>query len=172
MAVAQAAGVDFYWLATGLEQNIHMSLAELQHVIDDRENTWIPRYDIGLSAGHGSFIERAERLDAVPFTNIFFSKRLNRSPDGMVIVDARGDSMEPTIADRDQVMIDTTDTRLVPAIWAFAMDEAVMVKRLNQTPQGIEIVSDNAIYGRQLIGPGQADHFSLIGRVVWVGRVL
>lgn len=171
MAVAAAAGVDFYWLATGETKNIHMSLDDLQHAIEDRGQAHVPRLDVAVSAGHGSFVDQARMIDMIPFTMDFFTRRLGKGPDGMVIVDARGDSMSPTIADRDQVMIDTVDTQLSPAIWAFTLDDAVLVKRLQQTPAGIQVASDNPAYAPFTIDRASADGFHLIGRVIWVGRV-
>ena len=166
LAIAQASGVDASWLATGAPP------ADVPAPAGHEGFPAVPRYDVALSAGHGSFIERAEQLDSIPFTADFFTRRLGRGPKGLAIVDARGDSMEPTISDRDLVMIDTTDTRLVPAIWAFTLDDAVLVKRLSPAPGGLEVVSDNPLYGRQQLDAAQAGQIHLIGRVVWVGRVL
>lgn len=161
VAIAEACSVDLHWLATG--RGAPSPATDFPSV---------PRYDVALSAGYGSFVERAEQLDSIPFTAEFFARRLGRGPNGLAIVDARGDSMEPTISDRDLVMIDTTDTQLAPAIWAFTLDDAVLVKRLSPTAGGLEIVSDNPLYGRQLLDSAQAAQVTLIGRVVWVGRVL
>lgn len=169
--VAHALCVSLDWLATGETKNIHMSLDDLQHAIEDRGQAHVPRLDVAVSAGPGSFVDQARMIEMVPFSMDFFTRRLGKGPDGMVIVDARGDSMSPTIADRDQVMIDTADTQLLPAIWAFTLDDAVLVKRLQQTPAGIQVASDNPAYAPFTIDRADADGFHLIGRVVWVGRV-
>lgn len=167
LAIAQASGVDASWLATGARP------AEASAPVGREEFPSVPRYDVALSAGHGSFIDRAEQLDSIPFTAEFFARRLGRGPKGLAIVDARGDSMEPTISDRDLVMIDTTDTQLTPAIWAFTLDDAILVKRLQPTQAGIiQVASDNPAYAPFAIDRANADGFHLIGRVVWVGRVL
>lgn len=171
MAVAAAAGVDFYWLATGETKNIHMSLGDLQQAIEDRGQAHVPRLDVAVSAGHGSFVDQARMIDMVPFSMDFFTRRLGKGPEGMVIVDARGDSMSPTIADRDQVMIDTGDTLLADAVWAFTLDEDVYVKRLLREPGGLRMISDNQDYPSVTLSAHETLRLQLIGRVVWVGRV-
>ncbi|WP_139305893.1 XRE family transcriptional regulator [Paracoccus sanguinis] len=167
LAIAAASGVDPAWLATG-------SAPPAAVPAKAREDfPSVPRYDVALSAGHGAFIERAEQLDSIPFTAEFFARRLGRGPKGLAIVDARGDSMEPTISDRDLVMIDTTDTQLAPAIWAFTLDDSVLVKRLQPMQAGaVQVASDNPAYAPFMIDRAESDGFHLIGRVVWVGRVL
>lgn len=162
--LAAAAGVSLDWLITGMDAE--PTGARPVALIN------VPRYDVALSAGPGSFVDRADKLGSVPFPQEFFTDSLRRNPAGMVIVDARGDSMEPTIADGNQVMIDTADMRILPAIWAFMLDDAVLVKRLQQTPAGIQVASDKPAYAPFTIDRADADSFHLIGRVVWVGRVL
>ena len=44
---------------------------------------------------------RGPRLDDIPLTREFFERRLHRNPEDMIINDARGESMEPTMRDRD-----------------------------------------------------------------------
>lgn len=165
-SIATAAGVTVDWLISGREP------AQVR-TAGSADFPSVPRYNVALSAGHGFFIERAEQLDSIPFTADFFTRRLGRGPKGLAIVDARGDSMEPTISDRDLVMIDTTDTQLTPAIWAFTLGDAVLVKRLQPTQAGIvQVASDNPAYAPFVIDRANADGFHLIGRVVWVGRVV
>lgn len=170
LGISNAVGVDFAWLATGV------SAGERTHdteSIGEKPILHVPRYDIALSAGAGSFVERAERVEDIPFPPGFFEKRLRRKPDGMIIVEARGDSMLPTISDGDLVMIDTADHNLTSAIWAFTYGDDVFVKRLNRLPDMIEAGSDNAnLYRPFTIQGEQLNRFHLIGRVVWVGRTL
>jgi phage repressor protein C with HTH and peptisase S24 domain len=133
----------------------------------------IQRYNISLSAGHGNFTDWAEPLDKIPFTQDFFTRRLRRKPENMVIVDANGDSMSPTIADDDLVMIDTKDHSLTGAIWAFSYGESLFIKRLNILPDALEVCSDNSRDYRPFIIDGEKmANVNLIGRVVWVGRSL
>jgi len=161
--LARAAGVSVEWLATGVEAS---GAGELPA---------IPRYDLSLSAGAGTFIDRAPLLDYIPFTEAFLRRKLGRtSTDGLVMLDARGDSMEPTIGDGDLVMVDMREQDLQGGLMAFVFDDTAFIKRLRpQIGGGVEIVSDNAeLYPPQWIDRERLGQLQLIGRVRWVGRVL
>ncbi|MDO5648355.1 S24 family peptidase [Paracoccus sp. (in: a-proteobacteria)] len=169
LALARAAGVSADWLLTGREAaptTLPPEAPSPRALID------VPRFDVSLSAGYGSFVDRAERLDSIPFPPDFFTRRLGRKPDGMIIVDAQGDSMLPTVADRDLVMIDTADQRMTGAVWAFTYGDGVFVKRINVLPDALEVVSDNPAYKPFIIDKDHVDRFHAVGRVVWVGRTL
>lgn len=163
LALCAATGDDFYWLATG-----RTPPATGSDLIE------ISRLDVLASAGNGSFASQAKVLNTIPFRPEFFSQNLQRNPNDMVIVDASGDSMEPTMRDRDLVMIDTSTAFEVPtgAIYAFTYDGAVFVKRLQRQPGGIEAISENKEYPPIRILKTDMDKFQLIGRVVWIGRIL
>ncbi|MDO5648712.1 S24 family peptidase [Paracoccus sp. (in: a-proteobacteria)] len=172
--IADAMRISIEWLATGREatppaqsHTPPLAAPPARDLID------VPRFDVSLSAGYGSFVDRAERLDSIPFPTDFFTRRLGRKPDGMIIVDAQGDSMLPTVADRDLVMIDTADQRMTGAVWAFTYEDGVFVKRINVLPDALEVRSDNAKdYPSFIIDGPRLERMHLIGRVVWVGRTL
>ena len=180
--IAHAAGRSIEWLASGGHPNVDhlrpldggqvdvgdlgVSLTAEQHA------AFIPRYAATLSAGNGTLSERAELLSPIPFAPDFFGKKLGRSADGMVIVDAVGESMEPVIGDGDLVMIDTAETQPREAIFAVALGEELFVKRLARRPHGIDLLSENPHYPPMVLeGPDLAD-LQIIGRVVWIGRTL
>lgn len=164
--LAKAVGASLDWLIAG-EGSMYAS---------DRSSSLIqiPRHNIQLSAGHGSFVERSEVLNYIPFNADFFDRYLQRDPKDMIIVDARGESMEPTMRDRDLLMIDTSSASksITSAIYGFTFGQDVFVKRLFVTPDNIIAKSDNKDYGDFTIGPDNMDQFHPIGRVVWIGRTL
>lgn len=127
-----------------------------------------------LSAGNGNFVTDGKVLDHIPFTSEFFEKRLHRKPEDMIIVDARGESMEPTMRDRDLIMIDTASAKrpVTSAIYGFTYGPDVYVKRLEVMRSGILVKSDNKEYGEFIIERSEIDQFHPIGRVVWIGRTL
>ena len=84
-----------------------------------------------------------------------------------------GDSMLPTLADGDNILVDTDDReRLRDGIYVLRTDDALLVKRLSVNPatKRLAIRSDNDAY------PSWDDcdpaTVAVIGRVVWVGRRL
>lgn len=165
LAIADRNDVSLDWLATGTERQGHASAPDL---------TCIVRHDVQASAGNGRFIDNAPVLNHIPFRPEFFTQNLHRNPSDMIIIDASGDSMQPVMHDRDLLMIDTSTATEVPtgAIYAFTYDDAVFVKRLTRLPGGIEALSANQDYPPFTIKRADMDKFSLIGRVVWIGRML
>jgi len=95
-------------------------------------------------------------------------------PSRVQIIEVRGDSMEPTLASRDRVMIDLDDTDPgqggVFAVWD---GETVLVKRVEKIhasePPTVRVKSDNPHHDAfELVleeGGGR-----IIGRAVWFGR--
>jgi phage repressor protein C with HTH and peptisase S24 domain len=134
---------------------------------------YIRRFDVHLSAGNGSFTDRASELSPVPFAEDFFGKKLTgRSASNMVIVDARGDSMIPVIGDGDLVMIDTSETQPHDAIYAISYADALFLNRVVKRPHHIDLISSNPDYPVERVDGVDIDYLEIIGRVVWVGRTM
>ena len=169
IAIAEAGGVSLEWLATGRGSPD----AATPTSVEPAQFAEIPRYDVELSAGHGAFAERAQLLDHIPFTPEFLRRKLGRgSADGLVILEARGDSMEPTISDGDLVLVDTRQIKPADGLYAFALGDTVHIKRL-RVFGGVEVLSDNAdIYPPRRLDPAELEQLHVIGRVRWIGRVV
>lgn len=90
-------------------------------------------------------------------------------PQLLTIARGRGDSMDPTIRDRDMVIIDRSRTMLdeQDAIWALAVGQIGMIKRLRARGESIVIKSDNQLVGDEEVS---GEEVTLVGRVVFVGR--
>lgn len=137
-------------------------------VPDDIE--MIPELDISYAMGDGSVIADYPETGQVPF-NRQFRRTLTRAPvEALFLARGDGDSMMPTLINDDQVLIDTSQTRITQSdrIWALAIGEAGMIKRVRVLPQGrVELHSDNVTIRPQEVA--LAD-LTVIGRVIWVGR--
>jgi len=164
LAIANAAKVDLLWLAAGTGTPDLRAKGIIS----------IPRYDVRLSAGSGSTLDRVKKLEDVPFTSDFLRLRIGSgSPDNLAIFEAGGDSMEPTISDGDFVMVDLAEQQVRDAIYAFAFGDEARVKRLRKTINGIQIISDNAdLYTAEEVTKNDLNLLQIIGRVVWTGRIL
>ncbi len=133
----------------------------------------IPQLAIGASAGSGS-----EAGSEVPLATLAFQSNWVRGvasgrPEALSVIGVEGDSMLPTLADGDQILVDTDDReRLRDGIYVLRTDDALLVKRLSVNPatRRLTIRSDNEAY------PSWDDcdpaGVMVIGRVVWVGRRL
>jgi phage repressor protein C with HTH and peptisase S24 domain len=128
--------------------------------------------EIDLDYGMG-----ATWIDGVPVTEIervfpadWLVQFTRASPEHLFFAHGAGDSMMPTILDRDIVLIDTTQQTLNMAdrIWAVAFGGAGMIKRLRPQPDGgVRLMSDNPSIRDEVAYDGE---LSIIGRVVGVMR--
>lgn len=162
--LSKATEYSIDWLVTGLGPE------------NDNDNDFIeiPRYDAILAAGDGSFNDRSTILDTIPFTREFLRKKLGRGDvDGLIMLEARGDSMEPTIGDGDLVMVDTHDKDISGSIMAYVQGETAYIKRIQSFHGGVDIISDNQrVYPAHKIEGEDMNDLQLIGRVRWIGRLL
>lgn len=132
----------------------------------------IPRYDIGASAGPGALTDEERTVAHIGFDPQWLRNLCGGSPHNLSLIRVQGDSMTPTLADGDDIMVDRGDAslRLRDGIYVLRRDDTLMVKRLAISPvtKRITINSDNAAY------PAWPDckpsSIELIGRVVWAGR--
>ena len=128
----------------------------------------IRRLDVEVSAGQGALGDDAPGAGAMLLDpRLLESLRLSATDAAMLR--ARGDSMLPTIADGDQIVIDERDTRVgaTPAIFVLRLDGVLLVKRVSKAAGGVRIESDNPAYP-----PITTAAVDIIGRVVWLSRSL
>jgi phage repressor protein C with HTH and peptisase S24 domain len=134
----------------------------------------VPQLDVGASAGPGS-VPGEERLQSHIAFDPKWLRRLGAG-DGtqLSIIRVDGDSMAPTLAHGDEILVDRGDSaaRLCDGIYVLRREDVLMVKRLALDPSGrrATIRSDNEAYPSW---PGcELDSIDIVGRVVWCGRKL
>lgn len=131
----------------------------------------VPRLLIGASAGSGAHVDQEMSLSRIGFEAAWL-RRLGSDPLQLSVIQVAGDSMVPTLADGDDILVDQGDgaLRLRDGIYVLRLDDALMVKRLGVNPAArrLSIRSDNPAY------PDWEDcdpaTVTIIGRVIWVGR--
>ena len=133
----------------------------------------IPRYDIKVSAGGGSWTVDQTIVEQMPFQDRWLRQQLGRSADQMVLVSVEGDSMEPTLEENDLVLIDRQQTEFArEGIYVIRLDDMLMVKRLQRQPKGlIQIISDNFNYPPITLSSDSGESFDILGKAIWFGRV-
>jgi phage repressor protein C with HTH and peptisase S24 domain len=171
-ALARAGNISVAWLVTG-EGPLRVGQSMSDTTSDD-DLVAIPRYDAVLAAGGGSLNERSKVIEHIPFPRNFIVHKLGkRSAEGLAILEARGDSMEPTIGDGDLVMVDQTETEARDGLIAFVMEDTAYIKRLRFGLSGVEVISDNRdLYPPERLSKEQAERMTIIGRVRWVGKAM
>lgn len=133
----------------------------------------IPQLAVGASAGPGAEPGSEAPLAALAFQANWVRSVASGRAEALSVIGVEGDSMLPTLADGDQILVDTDDReRLRDGIYVLRTDDALLVKRLSVNPatRRLTIRSDNEAY------PSWDDldpaGVHVIGRVVWVGRRL
>nr|WP_217905062.1 S24 family peptidase [Vibrio vulnificus] len=129
-------------------------------------------YDVEVSAGHGTLVEKEEESGAMVFSERFIRQELGFNPNNIFLMPVRGDSMAPTLKNQSIVMVNRVDGFSTDGIYVFRYDNRLMVKRLQFLPNGIKVVSDNSSYEAWELGKKYMEgaDFEIIGEVVWSGQ--
>lgn len=124
----------------------------------------VPRLALGASAGPGAVGEGEAPVGAFHFSARWLREQ-GLDPAQLSAIRVEGDSMEGTLRDGDEILVDRTLRPLRDGIHVVRTGDALLVKRLDTSRPGIIVlVSDNPAY-RPLELP--AGEVQVIGRVVW-----
>lgn len=130
----------------------------------------VMRLDVGASAGPGGLVDEETRKRPGALDPALL-RQLGVRPAAASMIRVRGDSMLPTLADGDEILVDRD--RRVPgvrgALFVLRFDGELMVKRLRALGREIEIASDNPAYDDRVVAAGGVE---VVGRVVWLSRAL
>jgi hypothetical protein len=132
----------------------------------------IPKLDVGASAGPGAMNDAEALAGKIGFDEKWLRK-LGVDPAHLSLIRVDGDSMAPTLANGDDIMVDSSaaTSALRDGVHVIRMDDVLMVKRLAKGPAGrLSVLSDNPAYPDWADVDGAA--VAVVGRVVWAGRRL
>lgn len=112
--------------------------------------------------------EGDRRLGDVAFSVPFMTRRFG-GRHGYEMLYMRGDSMEPTLSEEDEIIIDTNIRRVdVSGIYAISIGDAIMVQRVQRRLDGSLIVKgDNPRYEPTTLPSSEAGTLRVVGRMVW-----
>lgn len=130
----------------------------------------VARLDVGASAGPGGLVE-GEALRRPGAFSPALLRQLGVRAEAASIIRVEGDSMLPTLADGDEILVDR-DRRRVEGrggVFVVRLDGELIVKRLRPALGGVEIVSDNPDWPVRFARMAEIE---VIGRVAWLGRAL
>jgi phage repressor protein C with HTH and peptisase S24 domain len=165
VALAKASKVSVEWLATGHEG----SATKLSsHRGPEHEDfVYPPRHD---ENARGTL--RSEQVvDYLAFKTEWVLTRLNADPRNLMLIEAIGDSMSPTLEDFDLLLVDLSEPHFRhDGIYVLRRENLLEVKRLQRRPDGsLNIICDNPAYAPAIIA---SDSVHVIGRVIWAaGRL-
>ncbi len=159
-------GFDVQYILTGKRQ--------VSDNLNDEEFALIPFFDVEVSAGFGTMGDGVTE----PATHLAFrrdwlrAQGLNEKYLSCVV--ARGDSMEPTIGNRDTLLVDTS--RAIPRdghIYVIRSSDTLWVKRVQKQIDGtLLLLSDNEAYPPMPLHLDQHPDIQIIGQVMNVSRDL
>lgn len=155
--IAEGAGVSLDWLVWGRGDG-----PSADAIIR------IPRYDVQLAAGAGSWNEGRRQLEDIPVTRSFLEQLRRTSANGLTVLQARGDSMEATISDRALMVIDETIQQPFDDVFAFILAGEARVKRFRRMADGLMLISDNPAYPPETLKSTDMKRLQIIGQVLGV----
>ena len=129
----------------------------------------VPRLTVGASAGPGAAAAGEEVLGAIRFSARWLRGLGLRAP-MLSTITVTGDSMEPTLRDGDEILVDRTPGPPRDGIHVVRLEDNLLVKRLDTGRSGrpgrMVLLSDNPAYPPIECRAGDV---AVIGRVVWKG---
>jgi len=134
----------------------------------------IPIHDVSFSAGGGAEIIIAGDSDQKAMFPLSWLRQQFGKIDNLRMVRVAGDSMHPTIADGEWVII-VLDRTSGPGIFALRLHDQVYIKRLQFQTSRVLAISDNPsheVFVINLKDKADREAFQVIGRVVWTGKML
>lgn len=124
----------------------------------------VPRLALGASAGPGALAAEELPIGAFRFASRWLREQ-GLNPAELSAIRVEGDSMESTLRDGDEILVDRAPRPLRDGIHVVRSGDALMVKRLDLARPGVlSLVSDNPAYRTIELAP---DEVEVIGRVVW-----
>ena len=131
----------------------------------------VPRLDIDAAAGAGGLSEDEVRQRPASLDPALL-RRLGVRAAAASMIRVLGDSMEPLLADGDEILVDrdrrTPSSRV--ALFVLRSDGVLNVKSLRAIGRDIEIASANPAYPPPRTVPGES--VEIVGRVVWLSRAM
>ena len=188
LVIPIAKAFKFYvsYLTDGKE-NISKQIADKSDIIiiggerhgqvaDPKEYVMIPRYDVRGSCGEGIDVNEVTIVDGMPMPVAWL--RAQNLPEAhlLAVIEASGDSMQPTIEDGQTLIVNTVDIEPKSTkIYLICIDGKLFIKRLIYTPNGWIMRSDNPNknnYPDFELNPDKFDQLDIQGRIVWKSGML
>lgn len=131
-------------------------------------NDWvnIPRLPVEASAGAGALAHDEAAIGTFRFSRRWLREQ-GLDPQALSSIRVEGDSMEPTLREGDEILVDCRPQRLREGIHVVRTGDALLVKRLVTGKPGVVVLlSDNPAYRPLELAPAEV---VIVGRVVWKG---
>ncbi len=162
-------GANVLWIITG-EGDMFSESATVTEGVDMVE---IPLYDVQAAAGTGLIPREDRAKNTVAFSRAFL-RSIGAKPESCIMLEAKGESMLPTIPDGAFMIVDQSKTSIADdEVFVFRVGPGIKVKRANwRMDSMLELRSDNEEngYPPEIISSESADELAVIGQVLTLLR--
>lgn len=166
--LAQAKNVSLDWLWTGEGPRKVITATDTESASLVR----VPIYDVRAGMGFGQIAESEDVIGRLSFDPAWLASRGVR-PKGAFLCFGIGDSMQPTIFDRDPLLGDLSDREPRDKVYLFRRNGALIIKRLQRQSDGtLVLISDNPAYRPEYLPRDEADKLEIIGRIAMAIRII
>jgi transcriptional regulator with XRE-family HTH domain len=155
--IADGLGVSLDWLVYGRGESGAF-----------RGDVRIPRYAARLAAGAGSWNEGRVKMDTVGLPREVLQELRAFNLGHLTVLQAQGNSMEPTIANRGFVLVDEGVTDPFDDVFAFVLAGEARVKRFRRLNDALILISDNPAYPPETLQGEEMNRVQIIGQVLGV----
>lgn len=182
VALSQRSGFSLTWLASGrgpqfaneslsTEKSLGGAVGTAAEQFENPDVVLVRRYDLRAAAGHGANVDAEHVAAAVPFSRRYLEVELRCSIEDVAMIENNGDSMLPTIRDRDLLMVHLRRREIASGhIYVFRIGNELLVKRAQREVDGsVSLISDNSVYRPYRLTQAEADQVAVIGRMIWKG---
>ncbi len=176
--IANVLNVDPTWLKTGEGDapdfsGVPINFSENRGVIEENDDLIrVSVLDVEASCGNGlvPLYDNAEAIRDMVFTRDFFLQQFGRtSSKGINLINAKGDSMEPTIKSGAVIFVDTAVREFCgDGIYFFTFDGQRYLKRLQAVKNKFLVISDNDCYKSWEITREEEDRLQIWGRALQI----
>lgn len=165
ISLAQAAGVNLNWLATG-----EGAMEKSAEAARPGSLTLLPFLGTAESPGDEVIPGRKKNLTSQAFCRFWLGSH-GLDSKTLAAMQIRGDSMSPTVRDEDLVLIDVNAKDIQDdKIYVIQDADSLLIRRLQLQPGGkVRTLCDNPTH-REFEVPREA--LEIVGRVVWRGALL
>lgn len=189
LKINEITGCDLNWLMTGEgspflnENNTDASIPSnnmphsaiydvIGKPVDIDEFVFIPRYNIDVSAGHGSMPDDEESHLVIAFRKYWIINYLNANPKDLSVLRIKGDSMQGVLNNGDNILINRRKNKPQDGLYVLRIDGSLFAKRLQILPDNkLLIKSANKEYESFTVDlKTPPDDFKIIGSIEWFGR--
>lgn len=165
LAYKQTFGVDISWVLTGEGP----MFSESATPVPGADLVEIPLYDVQAAAGFGLIPRDEGPQRTVPFSRAFL-RNIGAKSESCIMLEAKGDSMLPTIPNGAFMIVDQSRKNIVDEeVFVFRVGISLKVKRAFWRMDGsLELRSDNEVngYPPEIIGKDIAEDLAVIGQVL------